>query len=104
MQKAQRMKQEKTKEENNTERLVRSRGAKESEGESQREPMLGHWLSEVWIPTGVFFVVIFFGHHVWPRSHMDWWLDKLCIHQTREKLKEQGVAALPELWLRNAEN
>eukprot|EP00438_Fugacium_kawagutii_P035277 Skav209744 [mRNA] locus=scaffold2057:70401:75405:- [translate_table: standard] len=44
----------------------------------------------VWIPTGVFFVVIFFGHHVWPRSHMDWWLDKLCIHQTREKLKEQG--------------
>jgi len=51
----------------------------------------------VWIPTAVFFLAIFFGHHVTGTEDMDWWLDKLCIHQTRERLKEQGVMALPEI-------
>lgn len=50
----------------------------------------------VWIPTAVFFMTIFFGHLLFGAPE-DWWLDKLCIHQSREKLKEQGVNALPEI-------
>ena len=56
-----------------------------------------HWLQtisvQVWIPTAVFFMTIFFGHLLFGAPE-DWWLDKLCIHQSREKLKEQGGVAL----------
>ena len=55
-----------------------------------------HWLQtisvQVWIPTAVFFMTIFFGHLLFGAPE-DWWLDKLCIHQSREKLKEQGGVA-----------
>jgi len=49
----------------------------------------------VHIPVAVFFVVFFFGHHL--RSGPQMWLDKLCIHQTRQDLKEKGLKALPEI-------
>lgn len=42
-------------------------------------------------------MVIFWGHLI--AAKQDWWLDKLCIHQTREKLKKEGITALPKSWL-----
>lgn len=48
------------------------------------------------LPLLVFFMFFFFGQHfcgqLWAPS---FWLDKLCIHQTKEELKAQQVAALP---------
>eukprot|EP00439_Symbiodinium_sp_Y106_P042229 s149_g5.t1 len=48
------------------------------------------------LPLLVFFLFFFFGQHLcgqlWAPS---FWLDKLCIHQTKEELKAQQVAALP---------
>eukprot|EP00929_Paragymnodinium_shiwhaense_P045866 TRINITY_DN23390_c0_g1_i2.p1 TRINITY_DN23390_c0_g1~~TRINITY_DN23390_c0_g1_i2.p1 ORF type:complete len:606 (+),score=70.87 TRINITY_DN23390_c0_g1_i2:129-1946(+) len=51
----------------------------------------------VFIPISVFYFVFFFGHTV-PSGfeRRSFWLDKLCIHQTRSELKLHGVAALPE--------
>ncbi|CAJ1416679.1 unnamed protein product [Effrenium voratum] len=50
----------------------------------------------VWVPTIIFFLCVFWGHLVYCPAH-DMWVDKLCIHQTRAKLKESGVNALPEI-------
>lgn len=50
----------------------------------------------VYIPIAVFFLVFFWGHYLGtPVRSM--WLDKMCIHQTRDELKEKGVKALPEI-------
>ena len=53
-------------------------------------------LAKVHIPTVVFLVAFFYGHHF--RSAQKMWLDKLCIHQTREEYKEWGLKALPAPW------
>eukprot|EP00440_Ansanella_granifera_P027867 gb/GFBE01030278.1/.p1 GENE.gb/GFBE01030278.1/~~gb/GFBE01030278.1/.p1 ORF type:complete len:580 (+),score=106.08 gb/GFBE01030278.1/:1-1740(+) len=61
--------------------------------------MGGKWylvLLFVYIPISVFFIVFFWGHLL-HTSVKDMWLDKLCIHQTRDDLKEKGVQALPEI-------
>lgn len=49
----------------------------------------------VYIPMAVFAVIFFFGHKL-PIEGRKIWLDKMCIHQSRGKLKEVGVTALPE--------
>jgi len=56
----------------------------------------------VWVPMAVFFVVFFFGHDL-TRGAMDknWWLDKLCIHQTRQDVQLEGLTALPEFVARS---
>jgi len=51
----------------------------------------------VYIPIGVFYLVFFFGHTLpFSRGNLLFWVDKLCIHQTRAELKVAGVTALPE--------
>jgi len=47
-------------------------------------------------PMAVFALVFFTGHFVWaPVENL--WLDRLCIHQTRPKMKMKGIRALPEI-------
>ena len=51
------------------------------------------------VPSFVFFATFFFGHAVVSALGLgreeQWWLDKLCIHQTREAWKLAGVQMLP---------
>eukprot|EP00401_Gymnodinium_catenatum_P005764 CAMPEP_0117496530 /NCGR_PEP_ID=MMETSP0784-20121206/20705_1 /TAXON_ID=39447 /ORGANISM="" /LENGTH=532 /DNA_ID=CAMNT_0005291505 /DNA_START=48 /DNA_END=1647 /DNA_ORIENTATION=+ len=50
----------------------------------------------VFAPVAVFYSVFFLGHKC-PRRRRDmYWVDKLCIHQTRTDLKHAGIDALPE--------
>lgn len=50
----------------------------------------------VYLPVCVFFFVFFHGHHRPWRKLKTVWIDKLCIHQTREDLKVAGVSLVPE--------
>lgn len=50
----------------------------------------------VYMPVGIFFLIFFFGHLRPGRIGRTVWVDKLCIHQTREDLKLAGVSCLPE--------
>mmetsp|Transcript_26865 Transcript_26865/g.77745 ORF Transcript_26865/g.77745 Transcript_26865/m.77745 type:complete len:627 (-) Transcript_26865:233-2113(-) len=51
----------------------------------------------VWAPMATFFIVFFFGHMLdFDWSGEGWWLDKLCIHQSRKDLQDSALAALPE--------
>ena len=62
------------------------------------------WLKFAFLgaPSTVFFATFFFGHAVMSAlaplglgREEQWWLDKLCIHQTREAWKLAGVQMLP---------
>lgn len=46
-------------------------------------------------PAGVFFLAFFFAHTI-IGNDKQWWLDKMCIHQTRDKWKLAAVHALPD--------
>ena len=49
------------------------------------------------IPSAGFFVAFFFANSIpWLGSTQRWWLDKLCIHQTRTSWKLAGVKQLPK--------
>jgi len=58
-------------------------------------PYMHHLL--VWFPIAVFFVIYLFGQELTGhRFGKAMWLDKLCIHQTRDDIKLLGVKALDE--------
>ncbi|CAE7526796.1 unnamed protein product [Symbiodinium natans] len=50
----------------------------------------------VYLPTAVFFVVFFLGHHVLHRFRpISLWVDRACVHQTDDELKRRQIQALP---------
>ncbi|CAE7292941.1 unnamed protein product [Symbiodinium sp. CCMP2592] len=59
----------------------------------------------VYVPTLLFFLVVFYGHRLGSLLHEQptVWLDKVCIHQTDEAMKAQQVKALPVFVARSRE-
>ncbi|CAE7579794.1 HERC2, partial [Symbiodinium necroappetens] len=59
----------------------------------------------VYVPTLLFFLVVFYGHRLSSLLHEQptVWLDKVCIHQTDEAMKAQQVKALPVFVARSRE-
>ena len=55
-------------------------------------------------PVVVFFLVFFFGQHltcgVWGRR---FWVDRLCVDQTDETTKSEGIAGLPTIVANSSE-
>merc|ERR1719195_1940707 len=48
-------------------------------------------------PVFVYLFVLVCGHIFCPCLTKNWWLDKICIHQSRRELKAHGVTSLPEV-------
>lgn len=56
------------------------------------------WLTPMfcYLPVLTFMFCFTFGHYIRPGVTTRYWLDKLCIHQSRSSWKRLGVSALPE--------